>query len=132
MKPLRRARAGISHQVVAADVTVASYPSARTVVPLQSRSGRVWAAPRPRRRCARGGHMATDTGIRAKLGEFNPRRHAHRNSYQEVQSRLGFQDRLALAVTGAIGTMYAVYVFAVFMALWMLWQLSAGPNVFAA
>ena len=74
--------------------------------------------------------MATDTGIRAKLGEFNPGRHAHRNSYQEVQSRLGFQDRLALAVTGAIGTMYAVYVFAVFMALWMVWQLWAGHQAF--
>ncbi len=35
---------------------------------------------------------------------------------------IGLQDRIALAITGAIGTMYAVYFFALAMAGWMIWQ----------
>ena len=35
---------------------------------------------------------------------------------------IGLQDKIALTITGAIGTMYAVYVFALFMAGWMIWQ----------
>lgn len=35
---------------------------------------------------------------------------------------LGLQDRIALTITAAVGTMYAVYLFAIFMAGWMLWQ----------
>jgi uncharacterized membrane protein len=38
------------------------------------------------------------------------------------KSTLGMQDRIALIMTTGIGTMYAVYFFAVFMAGWMLWQ----------
>ena len=38
------------------------------------------------------------------------------------KSALGVQDRIALVMTTGIGTMYAVYFFAVFMAGWMLWQ----------
>jgi uncharacterized membrane protein len=40
------------------------------------------------------------------------------------------QDRIALAITGAIGTMYAVYVFATFMAGWMLLQVLLGHGAF--
>jgi uncharacterized membrane protein len=40
------------------------------------------------------------------------------------------QDRIALAITGAIGTMYAVYVFATFMAGWMLLQVVSGKAAF--
>jgi uncharacterized membrane protein len=40
------------------------------------------------------------------------------------------QDRIALAITGAIGTMYAVYVFATFMAGWMLLQVALGGGAF--
>lgn len=32
------------------------------------------------------------------------------------------QDKVALIITRAIGTMYAVYIFIVFMGLWMFWQ----------
>ena len=38
------------------------------------------------------------------------------------KSSLNFQDRMAQAITAGIGTMYAVYFFAVFMAGWMIWQ----------
>ena len=40
------------------------------------------------------------------------------------KSRLKFQDRLAVWITTGIGTMYAVYFFAAFMAGWMIWQTS--------
>ncbi len=38
------------------------------------------------------------------------------------KKNLGLQDKIALKITGAIGTMYAVYFFAIAMAGWMLWQ----------
>ncbi len=38
------------------------------------------------------------------------------------KGRLGMQDRIALIITSAIGTMYAVYFFALFMGGWMFWQ----------
>lgn len=56
---------------------------------------------------------------RRSLGDFVPSPHRHRNAYREVEQQLSRQDRIALAVTGAIGTMYAVYVFAIFMAGWI-------------
>ena len=46
------------------------------------------------------------------------------------RSKLGLQDRIALLITGAIGTMYAVYIFALFIALWMLWQSRLDPHPF--
>ncbi len=64
------------------------------------------------------------------LGEFLPGAHVHRNTYREVHEGLGAQERIALAVTGAIGTMYAVYAFAVFMAGWMLFQVISGKQAF--
>jgi uncharacterized membrane protein len=53
-----------------------------------------------------------------------PDRHRHepKNVNQEHKQSLKFQDRLALIITSAIGTMYAVYFFALFLAGWMLWQ----------
>ncbi|HEX5451959.1 MAG TPA: DUF1003 domain-containing protein [Candidatus Limnocylindrales bacterium] len=61
---------------------------------------------------------------------LGPMPHHRRNPYREVQGRLGVQDRIALAVTGAIGTMYAVYLFAALMALWMVWQIASGSTAF--
>jgi len=49
-------------------------------------------------------------------------RHKPENANEKHKSRLGMQDRIALLVTTAIGTMYALYLFAIFMAGWMLWQ----------
>ncbi len=64
------------------------------------------------------------------LGEFRPHPHEHINPHKKVQSALGLQDRIALLITGAIGTMYAVYVFAMFMAAWMLFQVVSGKQAF--
>ncbi len=49
-------------------------------------------------------------------------RHKPADVNKKHKSQLGLQDRLALVITTAIGTMYAVYFFAIFMAGWMLWQ----------
>jgi uncharacterized membrane protein len=35
---------------------------------------------------------------------------------------MGPQDRIAMFITGAVGTMYAVYFFTLAIAGWMLWQ----------
>ena len=49
-------------------------------------------------------------------------RHQPKNVNEIHKSKLGAQDRIALTITTAVGTMYAVYFFALFMAGWMLWQ----------
>lgn len=64
------------------------------------------------------------------LGVFVPHPHKHVNTHEAVQQSLGFQDRLALIITGAVGTMYAVYFFAIVMAAWMLWQVASGNSAF--
>jgi uncharacterized membrane protein len=64
------------------------------------------------------------------LGRFLPSPHVPRNVYQEVHRGLELQDRIALLVTGAIGTMWAVYAFATFMAGWMLVQIALGKQAF--
>ncbi|MGZ6004770.1 MAG: DUF1003 domain-containing protein [Candidatus Saccharimonadales bacterium] len=49
-------------------------------------------------------------------------RHKPQNINARHKNSLKLQDRIALSVTAAIGTMYAVYAFALFMAGWILWQ----------
>ncbi|HSW98450.1 MAG TPA: DUF1003 domain-containing protein [Candidatus Saccharimonadales bacterium] len=49
-------------------------------------------------------------------------RHKPQNVNQQHEASLSFQDRLALLITSAVGTMYAVYFFVVMLAGWMLWQ----------
>jgi len=49
-------------------------------------------------------------------------RHVPQNINIKHKSTLGTQNKLALVMTTGIGTMYAVYFFAVFMMGWMLWQ----------
>ena len=56
------------------------------------------------------------------LVEYLERRHKPENVNAKHKSKLKFQDRIALLITGAVGTMYAVYFFALAMAGWMLWQ----------
>jgi uncharacterized membrane protein len=51
-----------------------------------------------------------------------PVRHEPQNVNKIHKSKLGLQDRIALLITTAVGTMYAVYFFALAMAGWMLWQ----------
>lgn len=64
------------------------------------------------------------------LGVFVPHPHKHVNPHKAVEARMSFQDRLALIITGAVGTMYAVYVFGAFMAAWMLVQVASGKSAF--
>ena len=59
----------------------------------------------------------TTTGSAAEgqtLGAYRPHPHRAHNPHQEVKAGFGLQDRIALTITAAIGTMYAVYVFAIF------------------
>jgi uncharacterized membrane protein len=49
-------------------------------------------------------------------------RHEPENINTKHKETLGLQDRIALNITAAVGTMYAVYVFALFLGGWMLWQ----------
>ncbi len=61
---------------------------------------------------------------------LQPHPHVLRNPHREVEAAMSRQDRIALSITGAIGTMYAVYVFATFMAGWMLLQVVLGHGAF--
>ena len=56
------------------------------------------------------------------IDEPKHQRHEPKNINEQHKNQLGTQDRIALFITTAIGTMYAVYFFAIFMAGWMLWQ----------
>jgi uncharacterized membrane protein len=56
--------------------------------------------------------------------------HHPRNVNELHRQTLSLQDRLALLITTAVGTMYAVYFFALFMAGWMLWQSSISHKPF--
>lgn len=49
-------------------------------------------------------------------------RHQPRNVSKLHKQQLGLQDRIALVITTAIGTMYAVYFLVLVMAGWILWQ----------
>jgi len=49
-------------------------------------------------------------------------RYEPQNINQKHKATFKIQDRMALGITSAIGTMYAVYFFAVFMLGWMIWQ----------
>jgi uncharacterized membrane protein len=64
------------------------------------------------------------------LGDFRPTDHTPSNPYHKVQQTLGAQDRIAVGITGAIGTMYAVYVLALIMAGWILVQGMLGGRAF--
>ena len=56
------------------------------------------------------------------LPDYIKLRHRPENVNVKHKARLGLEDRIALFTTNIIGTMYAVYFFALFMAGWMLWQ----------
>jgi uncharacterized membrane protein len=68
--------------------------------------------------------------VARSLGVFVPQPHKHINPHKAVEGQLGFQDRLALIIMGAVGTMYAVYFFGLFMAGWMLVQVAGGNSAF--
>jgi len=49
-------------------------------------------------------------------------RHQPKNVNTIHKNQLGLQDKIALSLTTAVGTMYAVYFFAIIVIGWMLWQ----------
>jgi uncharacterized membrane protein len=61
---------------------------------------------------------------------FQPHPYRPRNPHREVAAAMSGQDRIALVITGAVGTMYAVYAFATFMAGWILLQVVLGNAAF--
>ena len=66
-----------------------------------------------------------DTSNRQPHNRYKPR-----NINSEHRANLGLQDRIALAITTAVGTMYAVYIFVALLAGWMLWQGMASSQPF--
>lgn len=50
------------------------------------------------------------------------KRHKPQNVNVRHKNALKLQERIALLITAAIGTMYAVYAFILLLAAWMLWQ----------
>lgn len=57
----------------------------------------------------------------AKLRD-SKERHQPKNVNVIHKGQLGLQDKIAVTITTAVGTMYAVYFFALAVAGWMLWQ----------
>ena len=64
----------------------------------------------------------------ASRPSFTPYPYQARDVHREVHETLSRQDRIALAVTSAIGTMYAVYLLAALIAGWIVLQ--QGPGAF--
>jgi len=58
------------------------------------------------------------------------RRHQPKNVNDQHRAGLHIQDKIALAITTAVGTMYAVYFFTVCLAGWMLWQGAIAKHPF--
>jgi uncharacterized membrane protein len=52
------------------------------------------------------------------------------NPNEVARRELSLQDRIAVYVTGVLGTMWAVYFFAFFMGAWMLWQAALHKEAF--
>ena len=72
--------------------------------------------------------MSTDQHI--QRSRFMPHPFRSRDPNRVVQESLSHQDRIALRITRAIGTMWAVYAFATFMLGWMLLQVALGGQAF--
>lgn len=61
---------------------------------------------------------------------YAPATHEPRNVHLEVHQRMSRQDRIALALTSAVGTMYTVYVLIAVILGWMLIESSQGNAAF--
>ena len=57
-----------------------------------------------------------------KIADYLLSRYQPKDVNRSHKEKLGLQDRIALAMTGLVGTMYAVYFFSFCFAGWMLWQ----------
>lgn len=58
------------------------------------------------------------------------RLHKPENVNEKHLDSLGWNDKIALSVTNAMGTMWALYVMALFMLVWCLWQMWMGNKAF--
>lgn len=56
------------------------------------------------------------------IGDYLPLRRAPENVNIKHKQGLKLQDKIALVITQAIGSMYAVYFFILFLVSWMIWQ----------
>lgn len=62
------------------------------------------------------------------LAAYLKGRHIPENINIKHRTSFKLHDRLAVVITAAIGSMYAVYFFIVFVFIWILWQsLSSKP-----
>lgn len=62
--------------------------------------------------------------------DYLPQRYKPENVNIKHKGSLSLQDKIALAITSAVGTMYAVYFFILFMGLWLIWQLFFSTDPF--
>lgn len=60
--------------------------------------------------------------VKSQLFQYLAERHQPQNVNLKHRETFKFQDKIALVLTTAVGTMYAVYFFTVATAGWMLWQ----------
>lgn len=58
----------------------------------------------------------------SKIADYLVSRYQPKDVNRRHKEKLSFQDRIALLMTGIVGTMYAVYFFSLSFAGWMLWQ----------
>ena len=56
------------------------------------------------------------------LPDYLKSRHTPEDINAKHKDRLQFQDRVAVVITTAVGSMYALYFFIIFVFGWMLWQ----------
>ena len=63
------------------------------------------------------------------LPDYLKSRHAPEDVNAKHRQRLKFHDKVAVLITSAIGSMYALYFFIIFVFGWMLWQ-SVSPKPF--
>lgn len=56
------------------------------------------------------------------LTNSNEDHHQPKNPNIIHQQRMGLQDKIALAITKSVGTMYAVYIFVIIIIIWIFWQ----------
>lgn len=73
-------------------------------------------------------HKISD--IAATLFHRVPRLHKPENVNEKHAASLAVNDRIALSVTNAMGTMWALYFMAVFMLAWCLWQFFMHEKAF--
>jgi uncharacterized membrane protein len=59
-----------------------------------------------------------------------PRLHKPQNVNEKHADSLGVNDKIALAVTNSMGTMWALYFMAFFMLFWCLWQYMMHDKAF--